>query len=1086
MLPKLHKVMMKNSEQSKSPAQEPSRSACLSGVLKVLCVVFMGLASVDGARAALIEFNNTGGTTATNGLRFYIEDTTKIQVRRLNNTGQVYSPTAIPPSNSLDNGVFIRANGLVYGPSHTVSAFNPNGGMYNTFSIGAASPANPSAPGVQQTATGNFGITTGPQVSVVWKYTTPLDFLTAEVTLTIPTGYAVSAVNPVRYYHVFDTYLGGSDNGCGFSMTDSNGKFVIGTYPPASGTTCPSSTSIPSGVSVVESFRERSGLNFSRYCAAGWASFFTSTTGAPNCSVLQAAVMSNTVVTTYQDTGIGIEFDFAASGTYTFSYDFVIGSPSVPPYDHMEIRHDGASTLCPDNVTVLACTSSTVPCPVGNIVNTGTLTGAVTTTPLTPAVTKTPATFSVGSTGSTATVALQGASPGGSYTLGTSGLSTVPLNGTKCWNTVTLSQSCAFTVTNTPCVSGFECLETSLTYNNLTSTPAARNPLYTKLAGSNFRFDVVALQSGGVVASSYTAASNVTVELFDDSIPPASCSAYASPVASQSITFVAGDAGRKTLATDFNVANAYSKLRCRVRDANLTPTVFGCSSDQFSVRPAAAALTTSATAAGPSASATPTIKAGANFTLGAATSPGSGYSGTLILDTSKLTAQTPTQDASTQTGGVVGTLTPSSLTANAAAVNASYSEVGYLYLAPGAYRDDAFTAVDSATGDCITSTASDGNLADTLSGGKYGCSIGNKTAVSLGRFIPDHFLVTPGSLVNRRLAACLAPSSFTYAGEEMQLKDFLLTARNALTTPTATRNYAGVFARLDGSVIANFGIGAVDLADLTPPVLATAFVNGTGPGELALVSSVGSWGALSGVGTFSANLRLNRAAAPVGPYESFRLGLAPVDADGVAVRAADRNLDLTAPADLVNDKVLVGSSLVRFGRLRLANALGPHTRDLKMAMEAQFWNGTNFARNSDDSCTVVPASAWSFGNYVRRPASVVFNPAVAADRTLASGAAFVMIPRPTGGRVTFDASINLATTGAETAASSCLKDLSLGTPTRPWAPVITNAAPSPVRPSLTHLMGQWCDASYTNNPSARGSLGLYRGADSLIFQRENY
>jgi len=70
------------------------------------------LALLSGAAEAVtIQFNSTGGTTSTNGLHFYIEDTTHIQVRRLNNTGQVYSPTATPPSANLDNGIFIRANG---------------------------------------------------------------------------------------------------------------------------------------------------------------------------------------------------------------------------------------------------------------------------------------------------------------------------------------------------------------------------------------------------------------------------------------------------------------------------------------------------------------------------------------------------------------------------------------------------------------------------------------------------------------------------------------------------------------------------------------------------------------------------------------------------------------------------------------------------------------------------------------------------------------------------------------------------------------------------------------------------------------
>lgn len=1006
-------------------------------------------AAIGGARAAVVEFNNSGGTSATDGLHFYIEDTTKIQVKRLNNTGQVYSPTAVPASTALDNGVFIRANGKVYGPSHAVTSFTPTGGMYNAVSISATSPANPSSSGVQQSATGAFGITSGPQVSVVWKYTTPLDFLTADVTLTIPLGYAVSALNPVRYYHVFDTYLGGSDNGCGLSFTDSNGKRVVGTYPPASGTTCPSSTSIPTGVSVVESFRERSGLSFTNYCSSSWSSFFVN--GTTNCSVLQTASMSNAITTTYQDTGIGIEYDFIASGTYTFSYDFVVGSPNVPPYDHFEIQHDGTATLCPDNVTVLACTSSTVPCPAANIVNTGTLTGAVTTTPVTPAVTKTPSIFTLGAASSTATVALQGAAAG-VYALGSSGLSTVPTNGTKCWNTTTLSQSCTFTVTTVPCVSNYECLETSATYNNLTATPTARNPLYTKLSGTNFKFDVVALQTAGVQSTTYTAAGNVTVELFDDSaLPQPACGAYASPVATQAITFVAIDGGRKTVATNFNVPNAYSKLRCRVKDSNLTPTVYGCSSDDFSVRPAGLTVTSSANAdgTGTSASTASPIKTGANFTMTAATGV-VGYSLAPQLDSSKVAAHA----GAVQAGGVAGTFgTASAVTGSATGAAFNYSEVGYFNFAVNGVYDDALTSVDSLTGDCTA------DFSNTLVGGKYGCKFGNTAATTyFGRFIPDHFAVTAAAPV----AACrvhpaasgsYTPVDFTYFDQDGFTTPFILTAQNSVNA--TTQNYTGAFARLGLGTWANYGFSVAGLP-------AGSLLSAGTP------APSGTWA--NGAVSVTAAHKVSRPTVLAAPTSVVVRAL-PVDLDSVTLPAATAVSSAGTP--------------LRYGRLRLLNGVGPDTRDLKMTTEAQYWNGSNFTLNTDDSCTAVAASAWSFGNYAKKPASVVFNP-VATSKTLAGGSSFMMIPKPSGGRVTFDASINLATTGAETAAASCLKNLALGAPTRPWAPTVSTSAPSPVRANLSHLLGQWCDITSTNNPSARGSFGLYRGAESSIFQRENY
>ncbi len=720
-------------------------SASLAKLAKFLCAYFasisfallVSLINIEAAFATTVEFNNTGGTSSTNGLHFYIDDSTQIQVRRLNNTGQVYEPSTLPPSTNVDNGIFLRANGLIYGPDHNVATFTPTGGLYNTHTITATSPVNPSSSGVQQSATNNFGITSGPQVTVAWKYTTPLDFLTAEVTLVIPATYPVSITNPVRYHHVFDTYLGGSDNGCGLKYTDSNGNLVVGTYPPASGTTCPSSTSIPSGVSVVESFRERSGLNFSNYCASGWSSFWVN--GTTNCSVLQSAVMSNNIATTYQDTGIGIQYTFIAPGTYTFSYDFVVGSPNVPPYDHLEIRHPGTANLCATDITVLACTSSTLPCPAANIVSTGTLTGSITTTPSVPAVSKTPAIFTLGSGSPTTAVSLIGSSPGGTYMLDSSGLSTVPLNGTKCWNTATSSASCTYVITNNTCVVGFECLETGVTYNNLTSAPSARNPLYTKVAGTGFKFDVVALQSNGTASTSYTAASNVTVELFDDSTSPQpACSAYTSPIASQAITFASTDLGRKTVTSNFTVSNAYRKLRCRVRDNNLIPVVYGCSSDDFSVRPTSFTVTSSnanADNAGTNTTATPAVKAGASFNLTAATGVVR-YDGTPNIDASKLAAHIGALQAGTLSGSFSAA---TSATGSATGAAFNYGEAGYFRLAANGVYDSTFTAIDSALGDC--------NSGFTASGSLNACNFGNATASNyFGRFIPDHFdtVVTQG------------------------------------------------------------------------------------------------------------------------------------------------------------------------------------------------------------------------------------------------------------------------------------------------------------------------------------------------------
>lgn len=913
--------------------------------LQLAGIVLFALFANHSAQAAVIELNSTGGTSATNGLHFYIEDTTHIQVKRLNNTGQVYSPSATPPNVSLDNGIFLRANGKVYGPDHNVTTFTPTGGMYNTYSITATSPANPATSGTQQSVTNNFGITSGPQVSVVWKYTTPFDFLTAEVTLVIPPSYAVSAANPVRYYHAFDTYLGGSDNGCGVRYTDSNGKLVVGTYPPT-GSTCPSSTTIPTGVSVVESFRERSGLPFFNYCASAWDDFWVN--GSSNCSVLQTANMSNTIVTTYQDTGIGIQYNFIAPGTYTFSYDFVVGSTAVPDYDHLEIRHTGSGSLCATDITVLACTSNKIPCPTANIVNTGTLTGSVVTTPASPTVNKSPTTFTLGSSASTTTVTLTGTSPGGTYKLSTTGLSKIPSQGTLCWDSSALTDSCTFKITNSPCVKGFECIESGLAYSNLTATPTARNPIYTKLTSSGFKFDVVALQDLGAIATSYTASSGVTVELFDDSASPQpSCSAYSSPIASQAITFASTDLGRKTLPANFTVANAYKKLRCRVKDTNVS--VYGCSSDDFAVRPQGFSLSQSGLTGS-------VVTAGTNFTLTAASSV-TGYNGTPdILPAKTKAASTAAGTQSTLGTGMLtladaaNTVVTDSAnnvfsTASGSPASASlslrYHDVGFLNFNAGAVVDDAFTVIDQ-TSDCITGSGS-----NTLTSGKYGCEIWNSALSDIGRFRPDHFALT-STVAGSCNAGTPASTTddFTYMSDPHLSINVLVEAESSQNI-TASRygNSCPTAGSCKVTITTQNNATQIDASRLQPFGSLPTGTNLVGTGVTSTYQS-NTW--VNGTYTISGSTyQYNRGASADGPYDNFNINFSVTDPDSVAFSGTSKTAD----------------SKIRYGKLSIPNVYGSELLPLAVPVEAKYWNGTSYIRNQQDSCTTLPASSIAMGNY---------------------------------------------------------------------------------------------------------------------------
>lgn len=473
----------------------------------------------------------------------------------------------------------------------------------------------------------------------------------------------------------------------------------------------------------------------------------------------------------------------------------------------------------------------------------------------------------------------------------------------------------------------FECLETGASYNNLVSNNSLRNPLYTKLAGTSFKLDLVALKTDGTIEKNYASASNknISLELVDGSGTTACATRAAiAPAVSQILTLAAGDAGRKS-AVGMTVSNAYANLRCRITDANQSPSIVGCSTDNFSVRPSSLTLTTSAIAVPPSSNSTPAFNVGSNFSIGAITTSGVNYAGILSLDNSKLTAQNTAQDSTIQVGGIVGVITPSMLTANANMVNASYTEVGYVYLAAGAFRDESFTQIDSLNGDCILDKNADNNLSDTLSNGMYGCHIGNKTAVSLGRFYPDHFAIS-ASVLN---AGCSSDIPFTYFGQDGLTTKFTLTAQNALNS--TTQNYEGAFAKLDPTNYSSYFFSA------------SALPSGSSLSSSA-IAPTGAWS--KGAVNVSAKHQISR---PTKPEAETLVTISASPSDG--------EVNTNKTSSVVSDVRL------RYGRLKMTNVYGSELLNLPIPLEAQYWNGLNYMTNQQDSCTLVPASSLTMSNF---------------------------------------------------------------------------------------------------------------------------
>jgi hypothetical protein len=808
--------------------------------------------------------------------------------------------------------------------------------------------------------------------------------------------------------------------------------------------------------------------------------------------------------------------------SYVFTWDNAAATcPAVPTVNHYEIRKSDTATLCPDPVTVLACSVATAPCPAASIVSTQIINASINVTGVGAAtVSKSPPSFNIqpsaplqtvnltwpsGSAG-TATLAVQsaftaagalrctnvaGSAVSANCNVTVSNTACIapphhfqiqgPANGSTCaTNTLTIkawadaaestpytaalaagtltqsgnlaslpnlgaftipagsstvsitpisflatgsttfgttstpalagattcnfggATSCAWVTSSASCVADFNCTETSTPLVPADSN-AATGRLYTKVAGTAFSFDVMARATSGAVLGAYAsdADKTVTVELVDASTP-AACAAYPalSPaVASQALTFAKANQptqqGRQSIS--FTLPNAYKNVRCRATDSN---GVKGCSLDNFAIRPPSATLVTSpAMAAPPSATTANPIKAGAAFTLRATTAAGTNYNPSLTQDASKLTAQITTNVATQQPGGAVGVLAPANLVSNAAAVNASYGEVGFVYLASGAFYDAAasqFTAADSASGDCVAASFS-----DTPANGKVGCSIGS-AAAALGRFVPDHFetaigtvntapttpMGCPGSLlcpINTSPSA----SGFVYANQPFKLQ---ITAKSA--TGGTTTNYQNSFAK------------ATTLSAWNAPGGNSANPGGGAMAGSTIASTVFA-GGIASTTNASYGTTLPTLLAPTDVY--FRAAEA-AGADGVTSQQTTS----------VEAGLKVAS-----GRLRMANAYGSEKLPLLLPITAQYYDGMGWPTSNSDSSTTFHSALSPLGNLlvtqvtgavncisVKSPASGALASGVRVVSLLAAGACgynvslarmpvYLPISPGVGGRVVF-------------------------------------------------------------------------------------
>jgi len=165
---------------------------------------------------------------------------------------------------------------------------------------------------------------------------------------------------------------------------------------------------------------------------------------------------------------------------------------------------------------------------------------------------------------------------------------------------------------------------------------------------------------------------------------------------------------------------------------------------------------------------------------------------------------------------------------------------------------------------------------------------------------------------------------------------------------------------------------------------------------------------------------------------------------------------------------------MRFGRLAIRNANGSQLVPLPVQVEAQYWSGapTNaFITNTQDSCTSIASANDAMGNYTSNlSGSPTCETAISGGGTLSAGRRTLQLAAPGSGNTgSVDLTVNL---GAVPGGNTCT--------------TLGGAPGSATTANLPYLQGNWTGGAYNVNPSARATFGVFKGAEEIIFVRENF
>ena len=258
-------------------------------------VALLGLARDARAQQTI---NPTGGLTATDGLKIIIQPDTKFQIWR-NNARQLFR--------SAGDGLDIAVGAAVTGTNASgAAAWTP---VSQTPVSGLGTAASPWQVTTTVRTSTNF------IVEMTIRYVAPDDTLDLQVLITPPSGNTAF----VKYYHYFDSYLSGGDNGAAFWAPNSTAVPPLAFIPTVLGV-----TKLVGTVRQYEVFIAGSPM---------WSKYYSASYSPPYTQMANGGDLTNALDTNEAtDNGFGVQWDLGVITTrQTLRYRLSFSStPSTP------------------------------------------------------------------------------------------------------------------------------------------------------------------------------------------------------------------------------------------------------------------------------------------------------------------------------------------------------------------------------------------------------------------------------------------------------------------------------------------------------------------------------------------------------------------------------------------------------------------------------------------------------------------------------------------------------------------------------------------------------------------------------------